>query len=423
MTLFGKYEPAIDPGDKEGRSYARLQLLSQVAGELLLHYDPNELLDYIFKRLSDFLGLEVYFHFRKLPGEDRMELSSYGGVTAETAAEIKYLPFGEAVCGLVALRQQPIVAEQIQESEDAPTSLVRSMGITAYACHPLIAQGRFVGTLSFGTRQTDRFDEEGIGLMRTICDLVAAAVDRYQVNEELRSARAELERANEMKDEFLSLVSHELRTPITVIYGVTRALMQRAPDDGDTPELLRDVNAESERLWRIVEDLLALGKLEKPDDSIVEPVAVRPLLMQMMEENRRRLGGRTVQLECEPDLPPVAASPTYLRQIASNLLSNAAKYSPAERPIEVRARAAGDEVEVSVRDYGPGAPEDELDRIFERFYRANGGDEPTRPGLGLGLTVCRRLVEALDGRIRASNAEGGGLEVTFALRVWRDEGA
>ena len=120
------------------------------------------------------------------------------------------------------------------------------------------------------------------------------------------------------------------------------------------------------------------------------------------------------------DIPPVEAEPTYLEQVLRNLLSNADKYSPPDAPIEVHARSDASSVTVSVLDRGAGLPPEELDLIFERFYRS---DRTSRQagGVGIGLTVCKRLIEAQAGQIWARARSGGGLEVGFTLPLYREK--
>jgi signal transduction histidine kinase len=128
---------------------------------------------------------------------------------------------------------------------------------------------------------------------------------------------------------------------------------------------------------------------------------------------------RPVDVQVAPDLAAVAGEPTYLEQVLRNLLSNADKYSPAGLPIDVRVRQANNEIIVSVIDHGPGIEAEERDRIFDRFYRSS--NAKTVSGAGIGLTVCKRLVDAQSGRIWASAADEGGLEVSFALPRFRED--
>lgn len=231
----------------------------------------------------------------------------------------------------------------------------------------------------------------------------------------------EAKRANDAKDEFLGMMSHELRTPITVIHGGARVLKAHpAGLDSETREgLLDDIERESERLSRMLENLLALARAELDGDVVLEPVLLQRLLPRLLE-SQGPAGGPSITLRDEGDAPAVAAEPGYIEHIIRNLVSNARKYSPPDAPIEVVLAARDTAATVSVLDRGFGIAGDEANKIFERFYRS---DRTARlaGGAGLGLAVCKRLVEAMSGEIWACPRAGGGLEVGFSLPAYREE--
>jgi signal transduction histidine kinase len=180
-------------------------------------------------------------------------------------------------------------------------------------------------------------------------------------------------------------------------------------------DMLESVAEEAERLYRLVEDLLAIARTEMSEPVEREPVAIGMLIEQAVAGFRRG-SGRVVEIRVAEELPPVLGEPTYLAQVITNLLSNANKYSPPDQPIEVEVTVGAGDVTVGVLDRGEGVAQEELDQIFDRFYRAPGAAEQAS-GKGLGLTVCKRLVEALSGRIWAENRPGAGLAVFFTLEM------
>jgi PAS domain S-box-containing protein len=172
----------------EARSAGQyLRVLSEVASGLLMTEEPVEVLDSILERLAAETGLELYFHFTVKPDESGLRLAAFGGIDPETIGQIEHLPFGEAICGTVAQQRCRIVVEDVQRNRDPKTRLIRSLGVTAYACHPLIAHGRLIGTLSFGTRRQTCFSTDTIELLRVVCDQVAVAIERKWADQ----ARAE----------------------------------------------------------------------------------------------------------------------------------------------------------------------------------------------------------------------------------------
>jgi PAS domain S-box-containing protein len=159
----------------------------------LLNDNPREILDNVFKSLSTHLGLEAYFNYLVTDDGSRMRLYEYGGISDRVAEEIEWLEYGQAVCGCVARDKARIVAEDVQCSEDPRTDLIRSLGITAYCCHPLIAYGKLIGTLSFGARDRAKFNDDEIALMQTVCNLVATSLERAKLIINLKSSQIALE--------------------------------------------------------------------------------------------------------------------------------------------------------------------------------------------------------------------------------------
>jgi PAS domain S-box-containing protein len=232
----------------------------------------------------------------------------------------------------------------------------------------------------------------------------------------------ELRRASEAKDEFLGLLSHELRTSMTLIYGGIKAV-RRLSDRLEAEEaasMLENVEQETDAMYRMIEDLLNLARLELGEQLTTEPVMVQHVIRRFVRNFEESRPKREVVVDLPDDLEPALAEPTYVEQVLRNLVSNAEKYTPSDSPIELRAAEnGGTEITISVLDRGPGIPQDELDAVFERFYRSSHTPKRVR-GMGMGLTVCKRLVEAQRGRIWLATRAEGGLEVSFTLPVARD---
>lgn len=226
----------------------------------------------------------------------------------------------------------------------------------------------------------------------------------------------ELRRANAAKDEFLSLVSHELKTPITIVMGNAEVLSKRHRilDEETRDEALRDIRDETDRLHRIIDDLLVLARLEGGRSIESEPLLLQRIVRACAERHGRVHVRREVRVHVEGDPGPVEGADTALQQVITNLLSNAEKYSPPDAPIDVFVAARDDAVEVTVCDRGAGIKPEEAERLFDPFYRSASTAEGTS-GIGIGLAVCRRLVEAHGGRIWAQPRDGGGSVFGFLL--------
>jgi PAS domain S-box-containing protein len=287
---------------------------------------------------------------------------------------------------------------------------------------PMTARGQVLGLLTFirvgGRPPFTSADLLGVG--EQLGRRAGLSVDNARLFADAQAREAELREANIAKDEFLGLMSHELRTPITVINGGARILVQRSetlPTEARA-EIITDVAREADRLAAMLEDLLALARIELNKQPVVEPVLLHRFIEGLAE--KARPAHREIRMTITGDLPPVAAEPAYIDHVFRNLMSNANKYSPADSPIDVVVESGEGCIVVRVLDRGPGIAPDDTERIFERFYRSN-TTARLASGAGMGLAVCKRLVETMSGEIWARPREGGGLEVGFSLPLYEEE--
>ena len=238
--------------------------------------------------------------------------------------------------------------------------------------------------------------------------------DRVRAEQEREASLDRERRARSAAEAFLAVMSHELRTPITSIYG-TASLLARPNGRSDVQELASDIVAETERLQRIIDDLLVLSGVERGLLELApEPLLLHHAIALVAEDVRRRFPG--VRLEVDvPILPPVSGDATGVRQVVYNLVSNAAKYAGRSGPIRVQARHLAGSIEISVLDEGPGlGPDPEM--LFDLFYRAPHTAAGVA-GTGIGLYVVRELLGAMGSSITAENRPSGGAAFTFRLPV------
>jgi signal transduction histidine kinase len=277
-------------------------------------------------------------------------------------------------------------------------------------------QRRLIGGLIFGHTDAAFFTEMHERLALGIASWAGIALDNARLYTESQAAQTELREAARAKDDFLGIVAHELRTPITTIYGGARLLGARrnqlSTENAD--ELITDIEQESERLYRLVQNLLVLARSERRAEVEKEPVSLPQLIQKLMATFARRRPNRIIQVNLQPGAEIAWAEDSYLDQILLNLVTNADKYSPSEQPIEIEVCIEEDQQVFRVLDRGPGVSDDEIGRIFESFFRSSTTAASAR-GTGVGLAVCKRLVAAQGGRIWANLRPGGGLEVGFAL--------
>ncbi|MCI0345315.1 MAG: GAF domain-containing protein [Chloroflexi bacterium] len=229
--------------------------------------------------------------------------------------------------------------------------------------------------------------------------------------------------AEQLRDAFLGVLAHELRTPVTTIYGGAATLLRsRRRSDSTSKAILADVAAESERLFRLIENLLVLARAER--GAVVaerDPLSLVRVLARVVDEESGRWPVARFELDLPPELPIVAGDEAHVRLVLSNLLSNAAKYGPANGRVLVTVDRSTDgaAVEVRVLDEGPGVDESEADSMFRAFYRS-ASTASKAPGSGIGLFIVRALVDAMGGHVWSKPRPTGGAEFGFALPVFED---
>jgi signal transduction histidine kinase len=233
----------------------------------------------------------------------------------------------------------------------------------------------------------------------------------------LHHALERLREFDRLKDEFIAVISHELRTPLTSVYGAALTLKQRDVDERMQDALIGIVSDEAGRLARLLDDALSASRLDAKRELFdIGPIDGLAVARAVVDAARQRLPkGAQIKLVARPGLPAVAADPDKLRQVLVNLTENAIKYSPDGGRIEVRVQRAGQAMRFSVRDEGIGIAPAEQAHIFERFHRLDPNMARGVGGTGLGLYICRELVQRMGGQIWVTSREGAGSTFSFNL--------
>jgi two-component system sensor histidine kinase KdpD len=231
----------------------------------------------------------------------------------------------------------------------------------------------------------------------------------------------DLRQALGVREELLAATSHELRTPLAHIKGFTSSLRQSDIewDEPTRQDFLAEIEREADRLTELIDDLLNMSRLESGVAAQHERAGVTPavFISAGLDRVRGLLGDARVRVDVRPDLPEVSADAVQLEQVIANLVENAAKYGKATVQIGVTAARVADELELAVEDDGPGIPEEDLEHVFDKFYRARQTEHSGVPGTGLGLAICKAIVEAHAGRIWAENLSRGGARLVVRLPI------
>jgi two-component system, OmpR family, sensor histidine kinase KdpD len=258
-------------------------------------------------------------------------------------------------------------------------------------------------------------------LLGSFVNQAALAITRAQLATEARRAEL-LQETDKLQKALLNSISHDLRTPLASVTGTLDSLLEDAHllDVSTQRELLETARGEAKRLDRLVRNLLDMSRLESDAVRVrtelcdVQDV-VGTALVQLGEAAKQR----RVAVLASPQLPLVPMDAVLIVQVIVNLLENALKYSEADSPIEVEARVERDQLHLSVRDRGQGIPDEDLERVFDKFYRCVAPG--VARGAGLGLAICKGFIEAHGGKIRVERRPHGGTEATFTLPTSRTD--
>lgn len=522
-----------------------LQLVFQLAAELFMADDVGPFVDRVFQRISPLIGLDGYFHYRTIDRTTgRLELTAFGGIDGEVADSIRYIELGEVVCGTVARDRTPAHIEGVQHLADPKTELIRSLGVTAYACFPLMSATEVFGTFSFFRREGESYTPDELSLLGSVCHLIGmaweraraeaalehereflerlidtipvmvtvydpevrevrvnsalervlgwtnedarrldlmevcypdpdrrqevrafmqslepgwrdfrmtarsgAVVDttwanirlandtrvgigidiseRREAEEALRDAKEAAERASDVKSRFLSTMSHELRTPLTAVLGLSDLLATgvAGPITDRQREYLTRIMGGAHHLVGIIDEILTFTRSEAGKETVhVDKVDVAEVARAVVGMLAADAETRGLQLRIDGAGEPIIVRTDRgkLRQILTNMIGNALKYTP-DGGIVVELHASAHTVEFRVHDTGLGIDPDRLDEIFQPFYQVDSSNTREKGGTGLGLAICRRLARLLDGDVMADSTPGQGS--TFTLRLPRAPGS
>jgi len=448
ITNLKRVEKALSLG------YTRLQLLFNTANDLLSSQHPVALVDSVFKKLREQIGLDVYLNYLVKENSQAMQLASYSGITEEFAISIEWLEFGKEVCGNVAAKRCPVAIENVQQSTDPKTEIIRSVGITAYYCYPLIAQGRLLGTLAFGSRSRLKFTANEIGMMQAVCDQIAIAMERASLITSLQQQTEQLREANRMKDEFLAILSHELRSPLNAILGWAQLLRSRKLDEKKIAQAIETIERNAKVQKQLIEDLLDISRMIRGKLRLnIRTCDLVPIVEAAIETVRLAAEAKEIDVQFSPvpdgepknpdfglgDAVDLQQYPKFLisgdadrlQQVIWNLLSNAIKFTPSGGRVEIKLARVEEEkgqgdsplyspsfAKITVSDTGIGINSEFLPYVFDRFRQADSSSTRSHGGLGLGLAIVRHLVELHGGNVYVdSPGEGKGATFTVILSL------
>jgi signal transduction histidine kinase len=259
------------------------------------------------------------------------------------------------------------------------------------------------------------FNDDDLNLLLAIAGQATVAVENLRLHEELKKANALLQEYDRVKSEFVAIVAHDFRKPLMAIRGFAELILEEA----DLPlearqEFMRTVINETDQLATLANDTLLITRIETGQfEYRWAEIDLGPFILEAMPLG---LSDHSVLLDIPPQFPKIVADADRLRQVVTNLVMNAVKYSPAGGSITVRCRQRGAEhVVIEVIDHGLGIPQEQIGQLFQKFSRVRSEEHMRISGTGLGLYICRLIVEGHGGQIWVESEVGKGSSFGFVL--------
>ena len=397
--------------------------------ELIAGDDPlGEILDFLTRIIEGQAEPGLFCSVLVVDGE-RLSLAAGPTLPAAFAARAVDVPIGPLMgcCGAAAFTGERVVARDIRTDprwtpHPEITRLALDSGLAACWSTPIRdPAGAVLGTFAVYYPEPRDPRAGDLHLVEIATHLAGIAIERHHARRTLEERAQRLAEADRRKDEFLALLAHELRIPLAPMVTALDRLHRSPHDHGLADRCFRVVDRQVRQLTRLVDDLLDVSRITRGKIVLQrERTPLRAALACALDSASPLLERRghhlSVQIADEPLGLDLDADPVRLAQILSNVLNNAAKYTEAGGHLEVAAAREGDEVVITVRDDGMGIPADMLAAVFDLFVQTDAARGQAQGGLGIGLTLVRRLVEMHGGTITAAS-EGAGKGSTFTLRL------
>ena len=304
-------------------------------------------------------------------------------------------------------RLQPLIYDTLGEAE-----------IHTLAILPLVASGKWLGCLVIYFKHEHPIDHIGLRHLNILVDQAAVSLHNLKLLKVEEQSRHEAERANEIKTQFLAMISHELRTPLTSIIGFTTTMLAEdvSWDQSEQHDFVMTIQKEADRLEELIDHLLDLSRLEAGRMPIFkEANSLYAIIEDVSPQINILTTEHSLTYQLAANLPPVFADAKRIGQVIVNLVRNASSYSEKGTEISVSASVRGPFVQVNVSDQGPGIPLAEHKGAFEAFRRGVNVEQGIKQGAGLGLAICKGLVEAHGGRIWIKKKAAPGATISFTI--------
>ncbi len=342
---------------------------------------------------------------------------------AHSGNYVNYLPgeyrqnTGEGIIGWVAKHGEYILANDV--SQDPRYKSIENHNTRSELALPIKVGAMLVGVLNIEDKKLFAFDEMDVLVLQTLCDQIASAIANAKLYEEIKLANQKLTELDSLKSEFLSIVSHDFRSPLSSIILAGKALLKNE-DIQNNPrfkEYMQLIVTQANRLNQLAEDTLSITRIESGQVSIAFKVVNVERLIQDALVSVRTSNRHTITYNIDPNASFIKGDHPKLRQVVQNLLSNAIKYSPAGGKVTINVvEQDGDEILFIISDEGIGIKPEYQVKLFQKFSRVDEPDSKHIKGTGLGLWICREIIEAHKGKIWVESEYGKGSTFKFTIK-------
>jgi signal transduction histidine kinase len=342
------------------------------------------------------------------------------GVTEEQVARVRYSVDGEARNRWNFRKNGPLLSSKVQADSRFLPEVASALEIQGSAIVAPLAHGaRTAGLLLLADRvHGSAFSDEDLSLLLSVAAQASVALENLRLHEELKKTNVLLQEYDRVKSEFVAIVAHDFRRPLMAIRGFAELILEEPDIPAEArQEFMRTVINETEDLARLAEDTLLITRIETGEFSFRwSEVDLGPFLLDSMPLG---ISDHSILMDIPAEFPKIVADPDKMRQVLTNLIMNAIKYSESGSSIIVRCRERGAQhITIEVIDHGLGIPEDQIPRLFQKFQRVRTDEHLRIPGTGLGLYICRLIVEGHGGQIWIESELGKGS--TFGIVLPRD---
>lgn len=412
--------------EKLRESEARNTFLLRLGDALRSERDPIAVQEVATRALGEHLGADRV-HYAEVEGPSGDTFVVHRGYLRDdmppVAGRHRFEDYGEDIRAAFGEGRSLVVPDvrAVPDHSAADLSAYDAMGIAAHIAVPLVKAGRVVAFLSVNQRSPRAWTAQEVTIVEEVAERTWAAVERARAEQEQVKVQQVLSEANRQKDQFLAMLAHELRNPLAPIRTSAGILRARAPSDPVLARCRDVIERQTAQMSRLLDDLLDVSRLSRGKLTLQRaPVVLRDVLDAAIETSRPLIdqAGHRITVDAAGADVLLEGDAARLTQVFANLLNNAAKYSDPGGRIDVAVRQEEGRAVVRVRDTGIGIAPEMLGRVFDLFAQGEGARSHAPGGLGIGLSLARRLVEMHGGTIAvASEGVGQGSEFTVSIPV------